>query len=645
METDDEFPTRRTSTPLGRLDDQRAGFSTHASTSSTTTPYGSPAQPPSPAPPRARRPSPKSAGSASLPVLTRHDSWEDVPRLSGGLDAGGSRRRASLRRIERGRPEEDGPFADPLMGDWGWSTRSETSSLPPQTPDLDFDRRGSAVSTSSALSSQSPHSRYPPLPSDSSLSCKRHSVSSFGAHTITTIGDVSTTSSSMPLLRQQDTHGSQGDGAASLGPSSSRRSAGGGRRPSSGGTGAAGARTRGDSSASCGYSDKSSLHSYPPKPRQRASSTAMGSSDEGGWKRWAREIEATSATGHVQRRGSADSRNDIGPGFPTNSYIPVPVNRPAASYQSALSTYSFSTLPSRSFGGASSPPVPHNPLAPLRKRLARSLAVTTGRRQLHAEVQLLLELVDALEHCIATFAPTGDGAKLPHASGDAGAGGSGGSLPGSTSVTSSLSSTCDATYENPLAASPTSTCSSTWTAGVAAAVAATPSARLALVDEVRLLVREVVELVPDAQRCLTLGAYGPLASPAAAVSTRALLDALEQHAPRAVAADAEWWPRRLVRDCRALLDEAGLPTRQGSATQTVWALATRLSDDADAAIAAVPALGAAGGAYAPRGGTAAAAPHSDARREELLLQGKQRWEQYRERQSALERYAEGGRLL
>lgn len=609
--------------------------------------------------PRQGRPSPKSAGSASLPALARQDSWENLPRApepygrGQGLGSVTPKRRPSTRRIVEGVADEGpslGPFAALARSDWGWTDRSEASSFAPPAADFDARRRGSEISTSSALSSYSPQSHtFPPMPGSTATSFKRHSVSSFGGYTI---GAQSTTSSSMPLLRRHGTRESVNGGGESRSSSPSHQAVG--RRTSSAGTGAAvaggGVATTGrrhrDSSS---YSETSSLHSYPPKPRQRTGSLSLSIS------------ENDYATGHIQRRGSADSRADAWP-----SYVgSPPVTKPAPSYQSTLSTYSFPAMPTRSLG-IPAPPSVYNPLAPLRKRLARSLAVTVGARELHTEVQLLLELIDALEHCIATFAPPRpDWSAARRASADSGDGGAGQLTP-LTTATSSLSSVRDATEDERLAPSTVSTRSSTSTAGAVpgagAGAATTASAKHALVDEVRLLVREVVELVPSAQRCLADGAYGPLAQPAASVSTRALLHALEHPSPPQLAVDPEWWPRKLVRDCRALLDEAGLSTGQGSAAQTVWALATRLSEEADArpavATASPPALMLGpptdAGAYQQRGGGgsgsgasshplggggAGGAQLSDARREELLLQGKQRWEQYRERQSALEQYA------
>lgn len=205
--------------------------------------------------------------------------------------------------------------------------------------------------------------------------------------------------------------------------------------------------------------------------------------------------------------------------------------------------------------------------------------------------------------------------------------------------------------ENPPSASTTSTRSSGSTN--AAGLATSQSAKLALVDEVRLLTHELIELVPDARHCLVAGRYGPLGGSGVpvSVSVRALLASLEGPAA-AAAADPDWWPRRLARDCRALLEEAGLPTGQGTAAQTVWMLAAQLSEREEGSEDAgedtpPPSLtaGAPGPAGAGLGAEAldargAQGRPSAARKEELLQQGKQRWEKYRERQSALEQYAD-----
>ncbi|GAA5892028.1 hypothetical protein JCM6882_005667 [Rhodosporidiobolus microsporus] len=716
-EEDDRVP-RRTTTPLARLDSQRAEcvlpspplplpqltvslFSPHhnfpTSPSASSSPFGSPA---SPAPllanantsPRARRPSPKSAGSASLPAkpqpgLRREESWEEERGAAAGRGRGGSGsgRRASLRRIEM-TPREttgsgEGPFEDPLRSDWG-ASRSDISSLPPVSPELDFRRRGSAVSTSSALSSYSPHhtSFLTRPPNGSSIhTTSRHSISSFGGYTLNTIGDMS--NSSMPLLVKQPTRESQH--TTSYSPSSSRDG-----RPrattttttSSGGAPAASGRPSSAYSFSQ-QSDASSVHSYPPRPRQRTRSTT-GSSENGevgGGGSWARELERTSATGQIKRERTRDSP-DAWPAFVTTSYIHQPVARPAAAYQSSLSSYSFPGPSTRT------PPIPVNPLAPLRKRLARSLASTNSHgRRLHTEVQLLLELIDALEHCITSFAPSssGEAGAVHRTSGDSNASSS--SARPST-ASSSLSMTSSVGVDDPLASlsastrlsstSPSNGTSTPTSASAApssstgAAAARSGQSKSSLVDEVRLLVRELVELVPDASRCLVSGQYGPLSRPGGGASTKALLASLvdEEKAGRGGrgAGALEWWPRRLARDCRELLDEAGLQVGVGvgatAASSVSWLLAAQWEEEEEEA-----GEGQEGGAgKGPGGGgkTARAVLRKDSsgssgtdddlfadgssvsssssrRREELLMQGKQRWEAYKAKAEALKLYEEG----
>ncbi|GAA6035901.1 hypothetical protein JCM8097_005153 [Rhodosporidiobolus ruineniae] len=638
---------RRTATPLGRLDGQRADFPLQTSSASST-PYGSPASPaPLPPPNRTRRPSPKSAGSARLPdkpALTRAESWEsDAGRGRGG---GGLGRRASLRRIEMMPPEEgEGPFSDPLRSDWGRST-SDVSSVPPLSPEIDPRRRGSAVSTSSALSSYSPHhTSFLSRPSGggSSINTNRHSLSSFGGYTLNT-------NASMPLLAKQPTRESYAESSID---GRARATSGAGSGSGSGGAGPSRPPLSGTTrpSSSYSYSDASSVHSYPPKPRQRTWSTTgsseNGQAGEGGWGSWAREIERTGATREVKRERSRDSGHDPWPAVVATSYIHQPVARPAAAYQSSISNYSFPGPSTRT------PPIPVNPLAPLRKRLARSLATTntTGRR-LHTEVQLLLELIDALEHCITSFSPSSEPHARTRASGDSNASST---LPLSSS-TSSAAHPDDSSHAS-LAASTSSVSTANTTTTSASLPQAPPRAsasKFSLADEVRLLVRELVELVPDAQRCLSSGAYGPLAQPG--TSTKALLASLEyggsgdeKGKEKEKEGDPKWWPRRLAADARALLEEAGLPIGTAS---TAWLLAERMLGEPDegeggkegegGALSSVPGatLDLDGVARARAGGGAGAGTGkwSESRREELLLQGKERWAAYRQRQRVLEQY-------
>lgn len=203
-----------------------------------------------------------------------------------------------------------------------------------------------------------------------------------------------------------------------------------------------------------------------------------------------------------------------------------------------------------------------NPLSPLRKRLARSLAVTGRRRRLHTEVQLLLELVEALD----AFEEQVHMANLAHPL---------------------EADTVPPDRPNPvqalLSVSPTATAITTTTAG--------PADSTRLVDEVRLLVQELVELIPDAQRCLREGAYGPLALNK--VTTDVLLQSLEAQAPSSHWLSAspvlsptpprkfDWWPARLARDCRALLEEAGLPSTASGANAAAWLQLAAAAEPAD----------------------------------------------------------------
>ena len=194
-----------------------------------------------------------------------------------------------------------------------------------------------------------------------------------------------------------------------------------------------------------------------------------------------------------------------------------------------------------------------NPLAPLRKRLARSLAATGRGRRLHTEVQLLLELVEALDACVASLAHPLEAEAVPPDR----------QLRASTSM---------------LSVAPTQLASPSKRGDAPGHSPATP--RLVAVDEVRLLVQELVELIPDAQRCLREGAYGPLTQ--SDVTTDVLLQSLEDPDPTTDGASSSpvtqtsplWkldsWPARLARDCRALLEEAGLPSTASGANAAAW---------------------------------------------------------------------------
>lgn len=517
-----------------------------------------------------------------------------------------------------------------------------------------------------------------------STSRQRYSIASSSyAHTI---GDLST--SSMPLLR----HPTRGDETSSTNGTDTNSVAGARYQASS----SSRIHLAESSRASYYSDDASSIHSYPPKPRQRTgSSWTTSENGEASRNSWMREFESTGATGQVQRRGvssgfstiryhptdslpdwqSADSRNDPWPPVVANSFIHQPIARPVPAYLSQFSTYSFP--PTSNSPSKVPPPRPvssgpitragtlgsSNPLAPLRKRLARSLAGSGGH--LHTEVQLLLELVDALDHCITLFSPSAAIANPDQAFSPASR-----IPPSSSTIPLPLD-------ESPPSIGPTRSTQS----------------KAALLDEVRLLVRELVELVPDAQRCLTTGQYGPLAFPN--TTTSRLMQSLEKkvtestedpplvspsspnsslsspaaHAPRPTSwnsgISSEWWPSRLARDCRNLLVEAGLPSGRAS---TVW-LAARLSEEDSSEVYGSPPpavvvtqSGSTGGntensklekvdgdeeqqeadeevelrealtKLEPPTSKTLKLDSETARRDELLEQGKKRWEAYRKKQ-------------
>ncbi|GAA5969062.1 hypothetical protein JCM11641_007455 [Rhodosporidiobolus odoratus] len=612
-------PAKRIFAPSARVDSQRADFPPTASSFASTIPYGSPSHT-SLSSSRPRRPSPKSAGSASLPSKPpeRAESWERDTRQNSKSNF---RSGPNLKRLEMTPRAEEGPFSDPLRRAWGGSN-SDVESIAPLSPgENPFFRRGSAISSTSAFSSPLDSSFPGRHGGSSSLSASRHSISSFGGYTMDVAGDAS--NASFPLLATQYTRDSYG-GTSSMGARS---------RPSSReGEGPGWARHRTQSLAvspfagggstyaqSLGGSDTSSVHSYPPRPRQRTRSTA-GSSDqgEGGlnrWGGWAPEIERTGATGQIKREKTKDSQ-DMWPAFVEQSYIHQPIARPAATYQSLLSSYSFPAPSTRTPDPPLASPTSINHLGPLRKRLARSIS-TAGTS---TDVQLLLELIDALENCITSFAAPA-AARASHDS------------TTSSILHSSVPPTALSPHTDALAPSPVSQSSF--------ASALTSRSHQSLVDEVRFLIRELLELVPDAQRCLAAGTYGPLARPSA--STKTLLQSL-QVPNAAVSASPDWWPRRLARDCRTLLAEAGLPTGTGPAA---WLLAAHLQGDKGNETTR-------GGGEEGQGGTEGpvqqlprtlqadpSAPMSEERKEELLQEGKQRWADYRAKQSVLEQSSEG----
>lgn len=169
---------------------------------------------------------------------------------------------------------------------------------------------------------------------------------------------------------------------------------------------------------------------------------------------------------------------------------------------------------------------------------------------MHNEVQLLLELVEALDACVASLAHPLEAEAVPPDR-----------LRASTSSLSAAPAPSPAKRADP--------------GGAPGHSFATP--RLVAVDEVRLLVQELVELIPDAQRCLREGAYGPLTQ--TDVTTDVLLRSLDADpsdsssspiGPTSPLPRLDSWPARLARDCRALLEEAGLPSTASGANAAAW---------------------------------------------------------------------------
>jgi len=143
-----------------------------------------------------------------------------------------------------------------------------------------------------------------------STSRQRYSIAS--SSYANTIGDLST--SSMPLLRQSkggdETSSSNGIDLSGLGAGHGGSGSGGGGWTNRASSYAASSSSRvhmAESSRASIYSDDaSSVHSYPPKPRQRTGSTWTTSENgDGSRGSWARDFESLGATGQVQRRGAS----------------------------------------------------------------------------------------------------------------------------------------------------------------------------------------------------------------------------------------------------------------------------------------------------------------------------------------------------
>ncbi|ORY73411.1 hypothetical protein BCR35DRAFT_148622 [Leucosporidium creatinivorum] len=347
-----------------------------------------------------------------------------------------------------------------------------------------------------------------------------------------------------------------------------------------GGGGSSSFRLQTDSSSAASFSDASSAHSYPPPPPRPGTTTSSTKSAKGslldgtgleGWKNWAREMEAASAPpDRIRRKGSVGSDVPLdmwasrGSSSSSSSY-----GRTHASSQPSLISYALSS-PSVN---RSSLTASLNPLAPLRKRLARSL--NSGRRA-GVELQLLLELIDALEHYIRSADAHPPPLSQPPAT------------PSTTSGSTSNSSVSLAL--EPSTPSPPSI--STPLPSTSTSTSQPPrQTDVDLLSEIRSLVKELVECVPDAQLCLTTGLYGPLAFPSPSygattshygaparsgsfssswptmpLSTTASMVLMDLRDSGAI----EWWPRRLVRDCRGLLEEWGWRDRLTRAWKKRW---------------------------------------------------------------------------
>lgn len=212
------------------------------------------------------------------------------------------------------------------------------------------------------------------------------------------------------------------------------------------------------------------------------------------------------------------------------------------------------------------PPVT-NPFAPLRKRLRRTLFASANKR-LAIELQLLVELVDALDMLIA--ASMNPPETLPS---------------GRTKAEESMS-------------------------------------------EVETLLGELIEAAPDAKQCLMNGQYGPMAGGVHTLKR-------DSYDP----SWSEWWPRRLARDCRAVLDELGFPTTM------LTVFATPLEEDDKAILGYVtppitpptqskPVVDALLGGGEDSTNQILSKKTSDGdvskkkRQEELLVEGQRRWQAY-----------------
>lgn len=169
-----------------------------------------------------------------------------------------------------------------------------------------------------------------------------------------------------------------------------------------------------------------------------------------------------------------------------------------------------------------------------------------------------------------------------------------------------------------------------------------------VVNEVTSLLKELTEIAPEAQRCLFQGQYGPLAS--GNDTRRTSHNDKSNH--MFDSGLASWWPRRLVKDCRGLLEEVGIAagtTPRSPTTPVVGDAAA--ADEVETFERALGRgrqdLAPATESNAPKTsqlnatGTKAGEPYavkddlaSVAKREELLAEGRRRWEAYLKRGEA-----------
>ncbi|KAL8283671.1 hypothetical protein RQP46_005466 [Phenoliferia psychrophenolica] len=237
------------------------------------------------------------------------------------------------------------------------------------------------------------------------------------------------------------------------------------------------------------------------------------------------------STSSRSRRVNNSSASILSDSSSVHSYPPVPRTH-SQSASSDLWSTSSGTKSRREHDGYSpasravSTAGMLNPFAPLRKRLVR----TISSKRIGVEVQLLVELVDALEHYMRLFTPNLSPDEL----------------------------------------------------------AAGEDARVEVVNEVTLLLKELTEIAPEAQRCLAQGSYGPIANSASGGGGSGRTTSHSLRSDHMFDSGlATWWPRRLVKDCRGLLEEVGLAATASprhSRTPALTVVAGTTSDSAAAAV-------------------------------------------------------------